>query len=465
MGQPRRTVRFHLAAVAAVLALVATACGSGDGSGTDAEAAGPQTLEVALSEWAITPDMIHAASGSDLVFQVTNAGGAEHNFAVMAPSGQLVTPSIPAGGAGTLEVPALEPGNYDFLCTISGHAQLGMKGTLMISADGADMTVSAGGDAAAAGGSAISSHGMTLQEMLEGHAQGVQSFPAETQAMGNQILEPVIEDGWKVFTIVASQVQWETKPGVFVEAMAYNGTVPGPELRVQPGDRVRIVLENQMSEPTVMHFHGLTVPNAMDGVPYITQDPVMPGEFFTYEFTIVDPPGMYVYHSHFNSTIQVERGQYGALIVEPRDGTWDYPSVTWDENGAMTLGPPPAIASEYTMFLGDGPLGYTLNGKEFPATTPIVGALGDWVLIHMANDGSMLHPMHMHGYHFLVVNADGFPLPQPYLADTIVVAPGQRFDVLVRLDQPGVWAFHCHILPHVEGPEGMYGMVTAVIAQ
>lgn len=465
MERPRRIGRIPVAAAVAAFALVATACGSGDDAGIEAAATGPTTVEVTVSEWALSPDMIHVPAGSDLVFEIANVGGAEHNFAVITPAGQLVTPGIPAGGAATLDVPALEAGTYDLLCTVSGHAEQGMRATLMVSADAdASMTVGDGG-ATASGGAGAGSHGMSVQEMLEGHAVGVQAFPAETQALGNQILEPVIEDGWKVFSITASQVQWETKPGVFIEAMAYNGTVPGPELRVQPGDKVRIVLENQMSEPTVLHFHGLTVPNAMDGVPYITQDPVMPGEFFTYEFEIVDPPGMYVYHAHFNSTIQVERGLYGSLIVEPRDGTWDYPSVTWDEAGRITFGPPPVIASEYTMFLGDGPLGYTLNGKEFPATTPIVGAVDDWVLIHMANDGSMLHPMHMHGYHFLVVSADGFPLAQPYLADTIVVGPGQRYDVLVKLDQPGVWAFHCHILPHVEGPQGMYGMVTAVIAQ
>ena len=99
------------------------------------------------------------------------------------------------------------------------------------------------------------------------------------------------------------------------------------------------------------------------------------------------------------------------------------------------------------------------------STTPIVANLGDWVLIHIANDGSMLHPMHLHGFHFEVVGEDGFPLAQPYMADTLVVAPGQRFDVLVHADQPGAWAFHCHILPHVEGPQGMYGMVTALVVQ
>mgnify|MGYP006274515153 CR=1 FL=1 len=458
MEQLRTT--FVVAAFALVAAITA-ACGSDGEGGAGGASAGPTTVAVTLTEFRIEPSIVHAPAGSDLRFEVTNAGTADHTFGVMAPSGLIVTDTISSGTSATFDVPALDEGTYELLCSIAGHADAGMKGSLMISADGA--TVASGGDTS--GGGMSMSSGMTVQQMLDGHAAGVQAFPATTQGTGNQILDPVIENGWKVFRLTATQVRWETKPGVFVDAMAYNGQIPGPELRVSPGDKVRIVVENQMTEPTVMHFHGLTVPNAMDGVPYITQDPILPGGFFTYEFTIVDPPGMYVYHSHFNSTEQVGRGLYGAIIVVPTDGTWDYPQVTWDTAGNLTIGPAAPIADEFTLFLGDGPLGYVLNAKEFPATAPIVAKLGDWVLIHMANDGSMLHPMHLHGFHFAVVGVDGFPLAQPYMSDTLVVAPGQRFDVLVRADQPGAWAFHCHILPHVEGPEGMYGMVTALVVQ
>ena len=270
----------------------------------------------------------------------------------------------------------------------------------------------------------------------------------------------------KVFHLTASEVRWETAPGTYVNAMAYNGQIPGPEIRVGYGDRVEIVVQNRMSQPTVMHLHGMTVPNAMDGVPYITQDPIMPGGFFSYDFTVRDPPGVYVYHSHFNSTQQVGEGLYGAVIVEPPEGVWPYRELDVnDRTGVTTLGSQVHVDLESMLFLGDGPLGYVLNGKSFPATSPIVASKGDWVLIHLANDGSMLHPMHLHGYHFEVVAEDGFPLQQPYLADTLVIAPGQRFDMLVHTVHPGVWAFHCHILPHVEGPQGMYGMVTALVVK
>lgn len=458
--------RTRLAIAASVLiAAFTAACGSAAPDTGGGASAGPTSVSITLSEFKIEPSMIHVPTGSDLRFEVANAGTTDHTFGVMTADGLVVTDTIPAGGAATLDVAPLDEGTYDILCSVSGHADAGMKGSLIVSADQAAGAVSGESASGSVSGAMAMGDGMTVQQMLDGHASGVKAFPAPTQGTGNQPLEPIVENGWKVFRLTATQVKWETKPGVFVDAMAYNGQIPGPELRVSPGDKVRVVVENQMTEPTVMHFHGLTVPNAMDGVPYITQDPIMPGGFFTYEFTIVDPPGMYVYHSHFNSTEQVGMGLYGPLIVVPSDGTWDYPSVTWDASGALTFGPPAVIAAEYTVFLGDGPLGYVLNAKEFPATAPMVAQSGDWVLIHMANDGSMLHPMHLHGLHFLVVSMDGFPLEQPYEADTLVVAPGQRFDVLVHADQPGAWAFHCHILPHVEGPEGMYGMVTALVVQ
>jgi manganese oxidase len=237
-------------------------------------------------------------------------------------------------------------------------------------------------------------------------------------------------------------VEWEVSPGQVVTAWAYNEQVPGPEIRVHRGDRIRVILTNHLPEPTVIHWHGLTVPNAMDGVPYVTQDPVMPGATFTYEFKVVDSPGTYLYHSHFDSASQVARGLYGPFVIEPRHASWDV---------------------EYTEILNDGTLGYTIDGKGWPATAPLVAELGQTVLIRLANVGQMLHPLHLHGYHFTVVDQDGFPLDHPYAADTLVVAPGETYDVLVKADQPGVWALHCHILSHVEGPEGMFGMATALV--
>jgi len=115
------------------------------------------------------------------------------------------------------------------------------------------------------------------------------------------------------------------------------------------------------------------------------------------------------------------------------------------------------------MVLNDGPLGYTLNGKGFPATSPIVAKLGDLVRIRYMNEGLQIHPMHLHGLVQTVIAKDGHLLAQPYDADTVLVGPGERYDVLVRATDLGVWAFHCHILTHAESDQGMFGMVTAFV--
>lgn len=285
---------------------------------------------------------------------------------------------------------------------------------------------------------------MTAEQMAASHEESMTAYPAKTAGLGGQVLEPAVENGIKVFQVMAIPVQWEVAPGQVVTAWAYNGQVPGPQIRVRRGDRVRVILTNHLTEPTTIHWHGVTVPNAMDGVPYVTQDAVMSGETFTYEFTVVDRPGTYLYHSHFNSTEQVNRGLYGAFVVEPATAAWDV---------------------EYTQILNDGLLGHTISGKGWPATTPLPAKRGQTVLLRLANVGQMLHPLHLHGYHFTVVARDGSPAGKPYQADTLVVAPGETYEVLVRATEPGVWALHCHILSHVEGPEGMFGMATALVVE
>ncbi|MGQ0670002.1 MAG: multicopper oxidase domain-containing protein [Actinomycetota bacterium] len=422
------------ASMVVALALVAAACGSGDGGSSADEAA---EVHVALNEFSISPAQIAAPAEEPIAIQVANEGQAPHSFAIDA-GGELVETELLEPGASTLlELPPLDVGTYEAWCTVPGHRELGMTALLVVG----QKEASSAGDA-----TGTTDHsGMTADEMAQSHLEGVQAFPAETEAHGNQPLEPTIQEGVKIFQITAGVVQWEISPGVFKEAFAYNGQVPGPQIRVQGGDRVRFVLQNELPQPTVLHFHGMTVPNAMDGVPYITQDPVMPGGYFVYEFKVKDPAGTYVYHSHFNSTEQVGKGLFGALIVEPEG------KPAWDQ--------------EYTLFLGDGPLDYTLNGKSFPATAPLSAKRGDQVLIRLANYGSLLHPMHLHGHHFTVIAQDGMAFESPYLVDTLVVAPGQRFDVLVDARYPGVWAFHCHILSHVEGPQGMFGMVTALVVE
>lgn len=277
------------------------------------------------------------------------------------------------------------------------------------------------------------------------HEKGIKAFPAKTEGMGNQIMQPKLDNGVKVYELTAKKMRWETEPGKTVEAWAYNDQVPGPQIRVREGDKVRVILHNQLPESTAIHFHGLELPVAMDGVPFITQPPVKPGQSFTYEFTVPNA-GSHMYHSHHNSAKQVGLGLLGAFIVEPKEKT-QYDRVDVDE----------------VMILNDGMHGYTLNGKSFPATQPIVAKLGQKLRVRFMNEGMMIHPMHLHGMHMTVIAKDGWDQPAPWKCDTLNIAPGERYDVIVNCNNPGTWAFHCHILPHAESEHGMFGMVTALV--
>jgi FtsP/CotA-like multicopper oxidase with cupredoxin domain len=401
----------------------------GDSIGTTdaASAADGQILHVTLKDLAMEPPSLQAQPGP-ITIEVTNEGQAGHNFSL---EGQA-TPMLQPGESATLEVPSLAPGTYEFICEVAGHADGGMRGTLTVGQVAAD--------------DAASHHGtMSAEEMAAHDAAVTAQFPAETQGHGGKVLQPEeTASGIKVFELTAAPVQWETEPGVVKEAWTYNGMVPGPTTKAELGDRVRIVLHNDLPEPTTIHFHGMTVPAEMDGVPAISQDAVLPGQTFTYEFTVRNT-GTNMYHSHFNAQKQVPMGLLGALIVrDPKD---------------------PEVDLDYPMVLNDGPLGYTLNGKGFPATEPLVVARGATVRIRYMNEGLQIHPMHLHGLTQRVIAVDGHLLERPYEADTVMVAPGQRIDVLMRATQPGAWAWHCHVLNHAESEQGMFGMVTAVIVE
>ena len=279
------------------------------------------------------------------------------------------------------------------------------------------------------------------------HEKGIKAFPAKTAGKGNQLLAPRIEKGVKIFDITARKIQWETEPGKTVEAWAYNDQVPGPQIRVREGDRVRMIVKNELPESTCVHFHGVEVPVDQDGVPFVTQPPIKPGATFTYEFTAPNP-GSHMYHSHHNAAKQVGLGLLGAFIIEPK-----------------VKRPIEKVDVDYVMVLNDGMHGYTLNGKGFPATEPIVARLGQKVRVRFMNEGMMIHPMHLHGIHMTVIDKDGWPQPAPWKCDTLNIAPGERWDVIVNCTNPGVWAFHCHILPHAESEHGMFGMVTALIVK
>jgi len=414
--------------------------GNGDKTGLPAAATAEPAAMVHLSELKIEPGEVHATTGAGI--DIMNMGSMAHNLAVDGTDvrSDMVSPN----GTAHLDLSALKPGKYTLICEVAGHKEAGMKASLDLTA-GAKPTTPAAANAEAP----AAAHTST-EDMDATMAKATKAFPAKTEGVGAQILAPkVLADGTKQFDLTAKVVKWEVEPGKKVDAWTYNGTVPGPTIEVDPGDKVKVVLKNDLPESTVVHFHGLQLPNALDGVPDITQDPIKPGQTYTYSFTAQSTPAVAMYHSHHDAAKQVSNGMAGALLVghEPSPA-----GVT--------------VAQRTTMMLNDsGTIGYSLNGKSFPATAPVVAKFGDWVEVNYMNEGTQVHPMHLHGLPQLVTAKDGFPVPQPYNADTVLVGPGERYTVLVHADQAGTWAWHCHILPHAEKDTGMFGMVTAMVVK
>lgn len=278
----------------------------------------------------------------------------------------------------------------------------------------------------------------------------VPEFAQVTQ--GNEEIKPKIVNGVKVFELTIDEIDHRIDAmKAPLKALGYNKIWPGPQLRVTEGDKVRAIFTNNLKETTSVHFHGVEFEDFFqDGVPFVTQKPFAPGETYTYEFTAT-PHGSLMYHSHHNASDQVGRGLLAAFIVDPKDPAESY---------AKKYG----VTQEYTWISNDTVGGFTINGHGFPAVVPIVAAKGEKVLVRFMNEGIMMHPWHLHGYRMRVVARDGARLGSAeFYADTLGVNPGERYDVIVDVDRPGVWAFHCHILPHVEGTEGMFGMVSTLI--
>ena len=290
------------------------------------------------------------------------------------------------------------------------------------------------------------------QKIDEEHKAGVVNFLKNvkaplTKGAGMQELAPRIENGVKVFDLTMDELDWEVAPGQVEKARGYNKQVPGPILRATEGDTVRINVTNNLTESSAIHWHGIIIPNKMDGVPYLTQNPIEPGKTFTYEFTLRNS-GSHMYHSHHNSADQVNRGLLGAFIVSPKD------PATY-----------PKFDKEVVMILNDSLLGFTINGKGFPATSPIVAQKGQRVLVRWMNEGMMYHPMHLHGMPMEVIYRDGWPVVPTYKVDTVDVPPGNRFDTIIECTEPGLWAFHCHVLSHAEYEGGFFGLVTVLAVE
>jgi len=288
----------------------------------------------------------------------------------------------------------------------------------------------------------------SMRDMAAVHPQLVEHTAPRT-SRGDQPLQPRLQDGVKVFELGTSVVRWNVLPHVQVEGYSFNHQIPGPRIRVTEGDRVRIKVTNRLPESTTVHWHGLIVPNRMDGPAEITQDPIPPGGSYTYEFTTAQA-GTFFYHTHDHVDRQQALGLYGALIIDPKDPAQDPKAdkeyviqlQEWLQRQGLTY---PAMLME-----GALPNYFTINGKAYPETETLRMKVGETIKLRfIGTNNNFVHPMHVHGGPFTVVARDGYTLAQGarFEADTVNVGPGQRYDVIWTARRAGKWLVHCHI-PH-----------------
>ena len=251
-----------------------------------------------------------------------------------------------------------------------------------------------------------------------------------------------MDHGIKVFHLIAEPVRREFAPGLWVNTWGYNGQTPGPTIEAVEGDRVRILVTNQLPEATAVHWHGLLIPNGMDGVQGLTQPKIEPGETFAYEFTLRQH-GTQLYHPHADETLQMSMGLMGFFVIHPKKeprridrdfaiflGEWNVPP------GGAT--PNPATMTDFDLF--------TFNGRVYPGTAPLVVKTGQRVRIRFANLSMDSHPIHLHGHRFFITGTDAGPIPRSaWLPETTVnVPPGTTRDIEFIADNPGDWPLHCH---------------------
>ena len=261
-------------------------------------------------------------------------------------------------------------------------------------------------------------------------------------------------NGAKVYHLVAQPFTHEFAPGLRAECWGYNGTTPGPLIEAVEGDRVRFYVTNRLPEATAVHWHGLFVPNGMDGVAGLTQPGIPPGETFRYEFTLRQS-GTFMYHSHFDEMVQMGLGTIGMFVVHPRaplgppvDRDFSLMLSEWAIKPG-TRRPDPTVMNDFNIF--------TVNGKVFPATAPLVVRTGQRVRIRLGNLGATdHHPFHIHGHAFRVTGTDAGRVPESAWvpAATVLVPVGSTRDIEFVADAPGDWPFHCHMTHHTMNQMG-----------
>lgn len=262
-------------------------------------------------------------------------------------------------------------------------------------------------------------------------------------------------DGVKVYHLVASEMEHEFYPGLRATCWGYNGHVNATTIEAVEGDRVRIYVTNKLPAPTTVHWHGIYLPNGMDGVSGITQPAIPPGQTFKYEWTLRQS-GTYMYHSHHDTMTQEGMGLIGMFIIHPRRPGRDH---RVDRDFVLLLSEwqiLPGTRRPNTLAMSDFNV-LTINGKSFPATEPLVVKTGQRVRIRIGNLSAMdHHPIHLHGYHVKVTATDGGAIPESaqWPETTVLVSVGQTRDLELVADAPGDWLMHCHMSHHIMNQMG-----------
>lgn len=257
-----------------------------------------------------------------------------------------------------------------------------------------------------------------------------------------------IVEGVKVGHLVAEALEQELAPGLKVQVWGYNGSAPGPTIEAIEGDHLRIYVSNRLPAPTTVHWHGLILPNGMDGVAGLTQPPIPPGETFVYEF-VARHPGTFMYHPHYDEMTQMALGMAGMFIVHPRQESG--PKVARDfvllaQEWRVPVGaarPDPNEMSDFNVL--------TFNGRSFPKTSALRVRRGERVRIRIGNlSPTDHHPIHLHGLNFVVTGTDGGPVPKSaqFPETTVLVPVGSTRVIELVATEAGDWPIHCHMTHH-----------------
>jgi len=379
--------------------------------------------------------------------------------------------------------------NDESRSAINRRAFLGKAGLAAAGAGGLASAIIPDAWAAAAQGEPLATPAVPWPSRFEVNATRPEYDPRALPKPGDTIHEYDIEIKFAVHEII---------PLVKVRLFTFNGTYPGPEIRVKQGDWVNVNLTHTTDDVHTIHWHGIILANEMDGVPLGTQWPVQPGQKFQYLWR-AQPSGTHFYHCHVMTVMHIQAGLVGSLIVEPEDDiiqrsfpyTRDYtqllteldttfvaeemeemakmsvamqamnrdPKLMAEMNGRM-MGqfvnkeafvkavkegyvPPYAAAQRGRSRRLDFDY-FMINGKSYPMTDPMKIRVGENIRVRLINGGMMVHNIHLHGHDFWWVAQDGAPLAAPRRLNTIPVFPGGTNDIIIQGTNPGHWHFHDH---------------------